>query len=68
MAQRWIVKDDDLRHWDSDRVRANHDDDHNYEADDDLDRWLLWWAVLGCLGLILIGAIFGAIIFRLIRT
>ena len=34
-------RDDDLRHWDSDRIRENHDDDHNYDADEALDRWLL---------------------------
>ena len=33
------MRDDDLRH--CDRIRENHDDDHNYDADEALDRWLL---------------------------
>ena len=43
----------------------HHDDDWN-ERDERLDRWLLWCALLGCVGLLLIGAVFGAIVFRLI--
>ena len=34
------MRDDDLRHWDSDRIRENHDDDHDYDRDAELDRWL----------------------------
>ena len=34
------MRDDDLRHWDSDRIRERHYDDHNYDPDEELDRWL----------------------------
>lgn len=46
------MRDDDLRHWDSDRIRERHYDDHNYDADADLDRWLGYaLLVIGVLGL-----------------
>lgn len=34
------MRDDDLRHWDSDRIREHHDDLPDYDREAELDRWL----------------------------
>lgn len=45
------LDDDDLRHWDSARIRENHDIDHDWVAqEEELERWLGY--TLGALALL----------------